>query len=133
MWLSTATASWIRLWRRLRRSLPQKSAVPGNGWFVCERRRVGMLRRGSAPGSAARTNVRRSVIAGSWYPGDSGELRDTIEGLLARVKPEPLGGELVGLIAPHAGYMYSGQVAAYAYAQLQAAPAGTFSKVVVVS
>jgi len=92
-----------------------------------------MLRRGSAPGSAARTNVRRSVIAGSWYPGDSGELRDTIEGLLARVKPEPLGGELVGLIAPHAGYMYSGQVAAYAYAQLQAAPAGTFSKVVVVS
>jgi len=93
-----------------------------------------MTMRGSAPESAGRASVRRSVIAGSWYPGDPSDLRATIEGLLARVKPQPLDGDLVGLIAPHAGYIYSGQVAAYAYAQLlAAAPAHTFSKVVVVS
>jgi AmmeMemoRadiSam system protein B len=63
--------------------------------------------------------VRRSIIAGQWYPGSSRELRRTIEGYLADVKPTTLNGELMGLISPHAGYAYSGQTAAYAYSQLQ--------------
>jgi AmmeMemoRadiSam system protein B len=74
--------------------------------------------------------VRRSVIAGSWYPGDPGQLRATLEGFVDNVPSQPLEGELVGLVAPHAGYVYSGQVAAYAYAQLR----GTaFSRVIVVA
>jgi len=92
-----------------------------------------MTTRGSAPASTGRASVRRSVIAGTWYPGDPAELHATVEDFLTQVKPQPLGGDLVGLIAPHAGYVYSGQVAAYAYAQLRAVPAGTFTKVVVVS
>lgn len=62
--------------------------------------------------------VRHSVIAGSWYPGTEGQLRKTVQGYLDDVEKEELDGELVGLISPHAGYIYSGQVAAYAYKQL---------------
>jgi len=63
--------------------------------------------------------IRRSIIAGSWYPGTPGALRSTLEGYFNNVEPTTLDGELVGLIAPHAGYMYSGQTAAYAYKQLE--------------
>ena len=76
------------------------------------------------------SSVRRSVIAGSWYPGDPKQLRAMIDGFLENVPPQPLEGALVGLIAPHAGYVYSGQVAAHAYAQLRGK---AFSKVLVVS
>jgi len=66
-----------------------------------------------------RSQVRPSLIAGSWYPGHPAELRATIKRHLANVEPMELGGELVGLIAPHAGYVYSGQVAAHAYKLLE--------------
>jgi AmmeMemoRadiSam system protein B len=66
-------------------------------------------------------NVRRSMIAGSWYPGTEGQLRKTVQGYLDNVEKEELDGELIGLISPHAGYIYSGQVAAYAYKQLDGA------------
>ncbi|HIC93516.1 MAG TPA: AmmeMemoRadiSam system protein B [Anaerolineae bacterium] len=64
-------------------------------------------------------DIRRSVIAGTWYPGTKAELARMVDGFLAHAKKEELGGELTGLIAPHAGYAYSGQVAAYAYKQLE--------------
>jgi MEMO1 family protein len=67
-------------------------------------------------------SVRRSVIAGSWYPGGAQELARTVDGYLARVDREPIAGELLGLISPHAGYAYSGQTAAYAYHQLEGRP-----------
>jgi AmmeMemoRadiSam system protein B/AmmeMemoRadiSam system protein A len=61
--------------------------------------------------------VRRSVVAGSWYPGDPDELTRMVDGMLAAV--EPVDGEPIGLIVPHAGYAYSGQVAAYGFKQLE--------------
>jgi AmmeMemoRadiSam system protein B len=42
-----------------------------------------------------------------------------MERFLAAVEPQPLSGKLWGLIAPHAGYTYSGAVAAYAFKQLE--------------
>lgn len=63
--------------------------------------------------------VRESVIAGSWYPGDPAVLRKEIEGFLRKASPPPVEGELMALISPHAGYMYSGQVAAYSYKLLE--------------
>ncbi len=63
--------------------------------------------------------VRPSPIAGKWYPGSPDELRRTVEGYLERVPAIALEGELLGLIAPHAGIMYSGQAAAYAYSLLR--------------
>lgn len=79
--------------------------------------------------------VRRSIIAGTWYPGRPEKLRKTIDDFLSNVEPQPLDGELVGLIAPHAGYVYSGQVAAYAYEQLRrnGEPVASFDLVVVIS
>jgi AmmeMemoRadiSam system protein B len=59
--------------------------------------------------------LRKSVIAGSWYPGNPSILRRDIENYFNSVSKIELKGEVVGLIAPHAGYVYSGQVAANAY------------------
>lgn len=63
--------------------------------------------------------IRRSVIAGSWYPGTETGLRREVEGYLANVEPVDLGADPIGLISPHAGYAYSGQTAAYAYRQVE--------------
>ena len=64
-------------------------------------------------------NVRRPAVAGSFYPGSSSELTATVDKYLAAAEKKELQGELIALIAPHAGYVYSGHVAAYAYKQLQ--------------
>jgi AmmeMemoRadiSam system protein B len=75
--------------------------------------------------------IRRSVIAGSWYPGQPDVLRRTLEGYLADAEKVELEGELKALISPHAGYAYSGPTAAYAYKQLEDSPA--FDAVAVLS
>ena len=59
--------------------------------------------------------LRKSVIAGSWYPGNPSVIRRDIEDFLNSVPDTELEGEVVAIIVPHAGYVYSGQVAAYAY------------------
>ncbi|MBN1364345.1 MAG: AmmeMemoRadiSam system protein B [Syntrophaceae bacterium] len=59
--------------------------------------------------------IKKSIIAGSWYPGNPSVLRKDIENYFQSASPLELGGDIVGLIAPHAGYMYSGQIAAHAY------------------
>ncbi|MBZ5515886.1 MAG: AmmeMemoRadiSam system protein B [Acidobacteriia bacterium] len=63
--------------------------------------------------------VRQPAVAGSFYPGDAKELAKTVDGFLARATVEPLDGTLVAITAPHAGYEFSGQVAAYSFAQLK--------------
>ena len=76
-------------------------------------------------------NIRQSVIAGSWYPGQPDVLRRTLEGYLADAEKVELKGDLKALISPHAGYAYSGPTAAYAYKQLMDGPA--FEAVIVLS
>ena len=66
-----------------------------------------------------RENIRNAILAGSWYPGNKDALTKRIEGYLSKVKAGSLEGELKAIIVPHAGYMYSGQVAAHAYQLLQ--------------
>jgi len=59
---------------------------------------------------------RAAAVAGSFYPARPTELRDMVQGFLASVKtnaPAPK-----AMIVPHAGYIYSGAVAAAAYARL---------------
>ena len=65
------------------------------------------------------SNVRRPAVAGTFYPGSSKELTAVVDKYLADAEKKELQGELVALIAPHAGYVYSGHVAAHAYKQLQ--------------
>ncbi len=75
-------------------------------------------------------NVRRAVIAGSWYPGDPDELRATIESYIEQASLPEIQQKPLVLIAPHAGYVYSGPVAAYAYKSLLG---HDYTRVVVVS
>ncbi|MFZ2456898.1 MAG: AmmeMemoRadiSam system protein B [Candidatus Altiarchaeia archaeon] len=62
-------------------------------------------------------SVRESVIAGSWYPGKKEDLAKLIDSFLGNADNAGLG-DVKALIAPHAGYAYSGQVAAHAYKQI---------------
>lgn len=64
-------------------------------------------------------NIRRSIIAGSWYPGAPDTLRAQIKKYLDAAKKTDVDGRLLGIIAPHAGYMYSGPTAAYAYKNIR--------------
>jgi len=63
--------------------------------------------------------IRKPLIAGTWYPGDSVQLRADLEGYLAGTGGEKIDGRVAGLVSPHAGYVYSGQVAACAYKAVQ--------------
>ncbi len=63
--------------------------------------------------------LRRPAVAGAFYPGNKLLLRRQVDGFLAKAKKVELEGELIALISPHAGYIYSGLVAAHAYKQLK--------------
>src|SRR5262245_12590977 len=69
--------------------------------------------------------LRRSAVAGTWYPADpsrlTGDLRSYLETADAAATRDsiPLNARLVALVAPHAGLMYSGPVAAHAYRLLR--------------
>jgi AmmeMemoRadiSam system protein B len=62
--------------------------------------------------------VRRAAVAGSWYPGAAPALAAAVDRHLAKTTRD-VPGDLVALIAPHAGLMYSGPVAAHAYRLLR--------------
>ncbi len=61
--------------------------------------------------------VRAAAVAGSWYPGTAGALRREVQRYLDAAGTGPQG-EVRGLVAPHAGLIYSGPVGAFAYATL---------------
>jgi MEMO1 family protein len=71
--------------------------------------------------------VREAAVAGLFYPGEAPELRARLREYLAPVPPEAAAPKTI--VVPHAGYVYSGPVAASAYSTL--APArGRVSRVV---
>jgi len=72
-----------------------------------------------APLTAAAQGVRPAVFAGQFYEADPGRLAAEIDGYLAAAVPAAPVGRLAGLIAPHAGYVYSGRTAAASYALLR--------------
>jgi len=63
--------------------------------------------------------VRKSAVAGTWYPGDPAAIKEEVEEYLAAARTAAPAGRLVGLISPHAGLRYSGPVAAHAYGLLR--------------
>ena len=62
-------------------------------------------------------DVRPSPIAGTWYEGNAKTLARSIDEYLNNAQLPELDGEVVGVIAPHAGHKYSGAVAGYAFAR----------------
>jgi AmmeMemoRadiSam system protein B len=65
-------------------------------------------------------SIRKAAVAGTWYPGSAGALERAVDGYLAAPDETACDlTEIVALIAPHAGLMYSGPVAGHAYRLLQ--------------
>jgi AmmeMemoRadiSam system protein B/AmmeMemoRadiSam system protein A len=73
--------------------------------------------------------IREPVVAGMFYPDKADILSRDVKQYIERAQKEKMEGEIVALVSPHAGYMYSGQVAAYAYKLIEGK---TFETVVVV-
>jgi len=72
--------------------------------------------------------LKRSTLAGTWYPADGRELRGLVEQLLGEERSEDP--EARAFIVPHAGYRYSGSTAAAAYAMV---PAGRWRRALVLA
>lgn len=64
------------------------------------------------------SDIREPSVSGTFYPGNPDVLRADIEGYLAKVPVQDVPGDILGLVSPHAGYMYSGPTAAYGYKAL---------------
>lgn len=62
--------------------------------------------------------IRSSSFAGMFYPEGKDELKNDLGNYFTLAEEEQISEKIWGLIAPHAGYMYSGQVAAEAYNQI---------------
>src|SRR5260221_12006212 len=70
-------------------------------------------------------DIRPAAVAGTWYSADATELAADLDVYLEAAGTDPRVEGLVALIAPHAGLMYSGPVAAHAYRQLTDRPIDT--------
>ncbi|HEY5728476.1 MAG TPA: AmmeMemoRadiSam system protein B [Anaerolineales bacterium] len=64
-------------------------------------------------------DVRPSPIAGKWYEGNAKALSRSMDEFLNIVKLPELEGDVVAVIAPHAGHVYSGAVAGFSFASLR--------------
>jgi hypothetical protein len=74
--------------------------------------------------------VRQPAVAGSFYPADPDQLTKMVDGFLAKAVVPANPGRVVALVASHAGYEYSGAVAAHSYALLRGQK---FARVVVIA
>lgn len=61
------------------------------------------------------SQVRKPAVAGYFYPADSSKLKDEVGLLLQITAGEKMPEKLFGIVAPHAGYTYSGKTAAYGF------------------
>ena len=68
------------------------------------------------------SRIKRSTLAGTWYAAGELRLREQVDDLLRAAQPARASGPLVGLVVPHAGYVYSGRAAATGYACLASTP-----------
>src|SRR5215207_481407 len=82
-------------------------------------------------GDPLMSSVRAPAVAGAFYPGEASALRNAVDRLLGEVPPRVDAGLPRALIVPHAGYAYSGPVAASAFRRVAGA-GSTFARVVVI-
>jgi AmmeMemoRadiSam system protein B/AmmeMemoRadiSam system protein A len=107
------------------------SSVILPGYFACSD--GSDSKQGSEPSKKGRFKmgqVRKPAVAGRFYPGDPVTLTKELSDFFKKARKEPVPGEIVALISPHAGYMYSGQVAAHSFKLLEGL---SFETVVVIS
>ena len=75
-------------------------------------------------------DVRPSPIAGTWYDSNPLQLAEVVDGYIENADLPELPGEVIALVAPHAGFRYSGPVAGHAF---KAVKGKSFDQVVVIS
>ena len=64
-------------------------------------------------------DVKDADLAGSWYPASKTQLESQLKSYLDAANPPKVDGNILAVIVPHAGYPYSGPVAAYGYKAIQ--------------
>jgi len=74
--------------------------------------------------------VRQPAVAGSFYPADAKSLKAQIDLFFNNLGDTAIDEKIAAIIVPHAGYVFSGQVAASAYAKLD--PEKSFSRIFVI-
>lgn len=79
---------------------------------------IALLASACARATPAPTEIRKPAVAGQFYPSDPDELSKMVEMMLDRAEKVLTSPPRI-LIAPHAGYIFSGQVAAWAFKQAQ--------------
>ncbi len=78
---------------------------------------IAMAATQQAPDSSQK--LRPAGVAGAFYPADPVALASMMDEMLSRASVPAIDGQIVAVVAPHAGYPYSGPVAAYTYASLK--------------
>lgn len=67
----------------------------------------------------ANLDLRPSPIAGRWYPGEPHRLAHSVDEYISQAKLPKVKGRVIAVVAPHAGHLYSGPVAGYAFAAIK--------------
>lgn len=75
-------------------------------------------------------NIRKAVVAGSFYPSNREVLRKYIDNYLEKAQLTETYDQALGIVSPHAGYLYSGACAAFGYRVLRQ---GHFKKAVILA
>lgn len=78
---------------------------------------------------AFKQQVRKSTVSGSFYPEDPGTLKKQVNNFLDKAEDFDIN-NIKSIICPHAGYMYSGQVAAYSYKLIRGK---SFSRIILIA
>lgn len=63
--------------------------------------------------------IRSTVVAGQFYPRDPEQLRAAVTQYIAEADVEPAPDRVAAIVAPHAGYVFSGPTAGHAYARVK--------------
>ena len=84
---------------------------------------------GTVAQTTGEKGIRNNTGAGKWYPNSPRDLRQSIELYLSKANTPLPEGKIIAGIVPHAGYMFSGQVAAHMYGLMQNA---SFKRVVLI-
>lgn len=79
---------------------------------------------------STREELREPVVAGVFYPAEKRLLMQNVADMLENATGQEVSGQVVGLIAPHAGYVYSGAIAASVFRLVQTR---RFDNVIVIS
>jgi len=80
---------------------------------------VGLLPMALAPAVCTAKSVFEPVVAGRFYPAQPIELKSMVSSYLNSAGKSKIKREIYGLIAPHAGYIYSGPTAGHAYREIE--------------